>query len=153
MEKVNYTIEIKNKRASFDYILTDRIEAGIVLYGTEIKSIRDGKASLVDTYCMFQNGELWVKNMQISASRLGYYYNHDVKRDRKLLLSKRQLKKYERETKETGYTIIPIRLYVNEKGLAKLEIALAKGKKAYDKRETLKAKEAKTDMDRYIKNY
>lgn len=153
MEKVNYTIEIKNKRASFDYILTDRIEAGIVLYGTEIKSIRDGKASLVDTYCMFQNGELWVKNMQISAYRLGYYYNHDVKRDRKLLLSKRQLKKYERETKETGYTIIPIRLYVNENGLAKLEIALAKGKKAYDKRETLKAKEAKTDMDRYIKNY
>ena len=153
MEKVNYTIEIKNKRASFDYILTDRIEAGIVLYGTEIKSIRDGKASLVDTYCMIQNGELWVKNMQISAYRLGYYYNHDVKRDRKLLLSKRQLKKYERETKETGYTIIPIRLYVNEKGLAKLEIALAKGKKAYDKRETLKAKEAKTDMDRFIKNY
>lgn len=153
MEKVNYSIEIKNKRASFDYILTDRIEAGIVLYGTEIKSIRDGKASLVDTYCMFQNGELWVKNMQISAYQLGYYYNHDVKRDRKLLLSKRQLKKYERETKETGYTIIPIRLYVNEKGLAKLEIALAKGKKAYDKRETLKAKEAKTDMDRFIKNY
>lgn len=153
MEKVNFSIEIKNKRASFDYILTDRIEAGIVLYGTEIKSIRDGKASLVDTYCMFQNGELWVKNMQISAYRLGYYYNHDVKRDRKLLLSKRQLKKYERETKETGYTIIPIRLYVNEKGLAKLEIALAKGKKAYDKRETLKAKEAKTDMDRFIKNY
>ena len=153
MEKVNYSIEIKNKRASFDYILTDRIEAGIVLYGTEIKSIRDGKVSLVDTYCMFQNGELWVKNMQISAYRLGYYYNHDVKRDRKLLLSKRQLKKYERETKETGYTIIPIRLYVNEKGLAKLEIALAKGKKAYDKRETLKAKEAKTDMDRFIKNY
>lgn len=153
MEKVNYSIEIKNKRASFDYILTDRIEAGIVLYGTEIKSIRDGKTSLVDTYCMFQNGELWVKNMQISAYRLGYYYNHDVKRDRKLLLSKRQLKKYERETKETGYTIIPIRLYVNEKGLAKLEIALAKGKKAYDKRETLKAKEAKTDMDRFIKNY
>lgn len=153
MEKVNYTVEIKNKRASFDYILTDRIEAGIVLYGTEIKSIRDGKASLVDTYCMFQNGELWVKNMQISAYRLGYYYNHDVKRDRKLLLSKRQLKKYERETKETGYTIIPIRLYVNEKGLAKLEIAIAKGKKAYDKRETLKAKVAKSDMDRFVKNY
>lgn len=153
MAKGNNTKEIKNKRASFDYFLSDRIEAGIVLYGTEIKSIRDGKASLVDTYCMFQNGELWVKNMQISAYRLGYYYNHDVKRDRKLLLSKRQLKKYERETKETGYTIIPIRLYVNEKGLAKLEIALAKGKKAYDKRETLKAKEAKTDMDRFIKNY
>lgn len=153
MEKVNYTIEIKNKRASFDYFLSDRIEAGIVLYGTEIKSIRDGKASLVDTYCTFDNGELWVKNMQISAYRLGYYYNHDVKRDRKLLLSKRQLKKYERETKETGYTIIPIRLYINEKGLAKLEIAIAKGKKAYDKRETLKAKVAKSDMDRFVKNY
>ena len=153
MEKVNYSIEIKNKRASFDYIISDRIEAGIVLYGTEIKSIRDGKASLVDTYCTFDNGELWVKNMQISAYRLGYYYNHDVKRDRKLLLSKRQLKKYERETKETGYTIIPIRLYINEKGLAKLEIAIAKGKKAYDKRETLKAKVAKSDMDRFVKNY
>ena len=153
MEKDNYSIEIKNKRASFDYIISDRIEAGIVLYGTEIKSIRDGKASLVDTYCTFDNGELWVKNMQISAYRLGYYYNHDVKRDRKLLLSKRQLKKYERETKETGYTIIPIRLYINEKGLAKLEIAIAKGKKAYDKRETLKAKVAKSDMDRFVKNY
>ncbi|MGM9794887.1 MAG: SsrA-binding protein SmpB [Candidatus Aphodosoma sp.] len=153
MGKGNNTIEIKNKRASFDYFLSGRIEAGIVLYGTEIKSIRDGKASLVDTYCTFDNGELWVKNMQISAYRLGYYYNHDVKRDRKLLLSKRQLKKYERETKETGYTIIPIRLYINEKGLAKLEIAIAKGKKAYDKRETLKAKEAKSDMDRFVKNY
>ena len=153
MAKGNNTKEIKNKRASFDYFLSDRIEAGIVLYGTEIKSIRDGKASLVDTYCTFDNGELWVKNMQISAYRLGYYYNHDVKRDRKLLLSKRQLKKYERETKETGYTIIPIRLYINEKGLAKLEIASAKGKKAYDKRETLKAKVAKSDMDRFVKNY
>lgn len=153
MAKGNNTKEIKNKRASFDYFLSDRIEAGIVLYGTEIKSIRDGKASLVDTYCTFDNGELWVKNMQISAYRLGYYYNHDVKRDRKLLLSKRQLKKYERETKETGYTIIPIRLYINEKGLAKLEIAIAKGKKVYDKRETLKAKVAKSDMDRFVKNY
>ena len=147
MGKEKNTIEIKNKRASFDYFLSDRIEAGIVLYGTEIKSIRDGKASLVDTYCTFDNGELWVKNMQISAYRLGYYYNHDVKRDRKLLLSN------ERETKETGYTIIPIRLYINEKGLAKLEIAIAKGKKAYDKRETLKAKVAKSDMDRFVKNY
>lgn len=153
MGKGNKNIEIKNKRASFDYFLTDKIEAGIVLYGTEIKSIRDGKASLVDTYCTFDKGELWVKNMQISSYRLGYYYNHDVKRDRKLLLSKRQLRKFEKETKETGYTIIPTRLYINEKGLAKLEIALAKGKKSYDKRETLKAKEAKSDIDRFVKNY
>ena len=146
-------MEILNRKAKYDYFIEEEFECGIELLGTEIKSIRQGKASLVDTFCYIENGEVWVKNMQISAYRLGYYYNHDVKRDRKLLLSKRQLKKYERETKETGNTIIPIRLYVNEKGLAKLEIALAKGKKAYDKRETLKAKEAKTDMDRYIKNY
>ncbi len=151
--KPRTAVNIKNKRASFDYELSDRIVAGLVLYGTEIKSIRDGKASLVDTYCIFENGEMWVRGMQISAYRLGYYYNHDVKRDRKLLLNKRELRKYERATKETGYTIIPLRLFTDEKGLAKLEIALARGKKAYDKRQTLKEKEDRRDMDRMTKNY
>lgn len=140
------TTEIKNKRASFDYILSNRLTAGIVLYGTEIKSIREGKASLADTYCLFIGNELWIKNMQISAYRLGTFYNHDVKRDRKLLLTKRELHKFQRATKETGYTIIPVRLFIAENGFAKLEIALARGKKAYDKRQTLKENDARREM-------
>ncbi|MBQ0081772.1 MAG: SsrA-binding protein SmpB, partial [bacterium] len=140
------TTEIKNKRASFDYILSNRLTAGIVLYGTEIKSIREGKASLADTYCLFIGNELWIKNMQISAYRLGTFYNHDVKRDRKLLLTKRELRKFQRATKETGYTIIPVRLFIAENGFAKLEIALARGKKAYDKRQTLKENDARREM-------
>ena len=140
------TTEIKNKRASFDYILFNRLTAGIVLYGTEIKSIREGKASLADTYCTFIGSELWIKNMQISAYRLGTFYNHDVKRDRKLLLTKRELRKFQRATKETGYTIIPVRIFIAENGYAKLEIALARGKKAYDKRQTLKENDARREM-------
>lgn len=139
-------MEIKNKRASFDYILTTRYNAGIVLAGTEIKSIREGKASLVDSYCMFIVNELWVKNMQISAYRLGTFYNHEVKRDRKLLLTKRELRKLERATKETGYTIVPVRIFFSENGFAKMEIALAKGKKAYDKRQTMKENDAKREI-------
>ncbi len=139
-------MEIKNKRASFDYILSNSVTAGIVLVGTEIKSIREGKASLVDTYCMFIGNELWVKNMQISAYRLGTFYNHDVKRDRKLLLTKKELRKFQRLTKEAGYTIIPVRMFIAENGYAKMEIALARGKHAYDKRQTLKENEAKRVM-------
>ncbi len=146
-------VEIKNKRASFDYELSDRITAGMVLYGTEIKSIRDGRATVVDTYCIFEKGEMWVRNMQISSYRLGYYYNHEVKRDRKLLLNKRELRKYERAINDTGYTIVPLRLFLDDKGLAKLEIALARGKKSYDKRNTLKEKEDKRDLDRAVKIY
>lgn len=152
-QKQDSRINIKNKRASFDYELSDRIIAGIVLYGTEIKSIRDGKASLVDTYCLFEKGELWLKNMQISAYRLGYYYNHDVKRDRKLLLNRKELRKYERASQETGYTIIPTKIFINEKGLAKVEIALARGKKDYDKRNSLREKDDRRDIDRAIKRY
>ncbi len=144
-------IEIKNKRAEFEYFLSNTITAGIVLYGTEIKSIKEGKASIVDSYCGFVNGELWVRNMQISAYRLGTFYNHDVKRERKLLLNKRELRKFDRMTKETGYTIIPTRLFISENGYAKLDISLARGKKAYDKRETLKEKEDKRYMDRMYK--
>ena len=151
MDKRVSNVNIKNRRASFDYIVNETYTAGIVLTGTEIKSIRQSKASLVDTYCQFSAGELWVRNMQISAYRLGYYYNHDVKRERKLLLNKRELRKLEKATKETGYTIVPTKLFTNEKGLAKLEIALARGKKAYDKRETLKEKEDRRTMDRFLK--
>jgi len=139
-------MEIKNKRASFDYLLSNSVTAGIVLVGTEIKSIREGKASLADSYCMFIGNELWVRNMQISAYRLGTFYNHDVKRDRKLLLTKKELKKFQRLTKEAGYTIIPVRMFIAENGYAKMEIALARGKRAYDKRQTLKENEAKRVM-------
>lgn len=144
-------ILIKNKRATFDYELIERYTAGIQLYGTEIKSIRDGKAGLSDTFCAFINEELWVRNMYISEYFFGSYNNHEIRRDRKLLLTKRELKKLARAVKESGLTIIPVRLFMNEKGLAKLEIALAKGKKQYDKRQSLKEKEDKRDMDRMKK--
>ncbi|HEY5589714.1 MAG TPA: SsrA-binding protein SmpB [Paludibacter sp.] len=144
-------IVIKNKRASFDYEILDRFVAGIQLYGTEIKSIRDGKAGLSDTYCTFISEELWVRNMHISTYFFGTYNNHDVRRDRKLLLNKRELNKLLRGTKETGLTIVPTKLFINEKGLAKLEIGIAKGKKTYDKRHTLKEKEDKRDIDRAMK--
>lgn len=145
-------LNIRNKRASFDYTFIDTFVAGIVLTGTEIKSIRQGKASLVDTYCIFYGHELWVKNMNISLYELGSYNNHQVRRDRKLLLNKKELRHLEQDSKTPGYTIVPVRLFLNEKGLAKLEIALARGKKEYDKRETLKNKEDRREMDRAIKN-
>ncbi len=144
-------ILIKNKRATFDYEILDRFVAGIQLYGTEIKSIRDGKAGLSDTYCTFINDELWVKNMHIATYFFGTYNNHDVRRDRKLLLNKRELTKLSRATKETGNTIIPLKMFINDKGLAKLEIGLAKGKKTYDKRHSLKEKEDKRAIEREMK--
>ncbi len=139
-------INIKNKRATFDYELLDTYVAGIVLTGTEIKSIRLGKASLVDTYCYFVNGELWVKNMHIAEYFYGSYNNHTTRRERKLLLQKKELDKLQRSAKNPGYTIIPVHLFINEKGLAKLVVALAKGKREYDKRESLKEKDDKRDM-------
>ena len=144
-------INIKNRRATFDYDFIDQYTAGIVLTGTEIKSIRLGKASLVDTFCYFTNGELWVKNMHIAEYFYGSYNNHNARRDRKLLLNKKELEKLQRGTKDPGFTIVPVRLFINEKGLAKLVIALAKGKKQYDKRESLKEKEDKRDMARMFK--
>lgn len=149
--KVKNNVNIKNKRASFDYEFVDTYTAGIVLTGTEIKSIRESKASLVDTFCFFSKGELWVKNMHIAEYFYGSYNNHSTRRDRKLLLQKKELRKLERGTKETGFTIVPTRLYINEKGLAKLVIALAKGKKQYDKREAIKEKDDKRMMDRMFK--
>jgi len=142
------TISIKNKRASHEFYLIQEFTAGIQLTGTEIKSIRDGKASLVDGYCTFTGNELFIRNMHISEYSLGTHYNHDPKRDRKLLLTKRELKKLAIKVKERGFTIIPILLFINEKGLAKLTIALARGKHAYDKRETLKQKDMQREMDR-----
>ena len=144
-------INIKNRRASFDYEFVDTYTAGIVLTGTEIKSIRMGKASLVDTFCYFIRGELWVKNMHIAEYFYGSYNNHTARRDRKLLLNRKELRKLERDSQAPGFTIVPTRLFINEKGLAKLVIALAKGKKQFDKRETLKEKDARREMDRAFK--
>ncbi len=149
--KTTAQINIKNKRASFDYEFVDTYTAGIVLTGTEIKSIRLGKASLVDTFCFFSQGELWVKNMHIAEYFYGSYNNHTARRDRKLLLNRKELLKLQRATKENGFTIVPTRLYINEKGLAKVIIALAKGKKQYDKREALKEKDDRREMDRMFK--
>lgn len=145
-------INVKNRRAFFDYELSDFLVAGIQLFGTEIKAIREGKAGLSDSYCLFINGELWVKNMHIAEYSFGNYANHEARRDRKLLVTKRELAKLVRAIKETGLTIIPTKLFVNEKGLAKLEIAVARGKKSYDKRQTLKEKEDKRQMDRAYKS-
>lgn len=145
-------INIKNKRATFDYELLDTYTAGIVLTGTEIKSIRLGKASLVDTFCIIEKGELWVRNMYIAEYFYGTYNNHAVRRDRKLLLNRKELRKIERGVKETGFTIVPTRLFINEKGLAKVVIAVAKGKKLYDKRQSLREKDDKRQMDRAMKH-
>jgi SsrA-binding protein len=145
-------INIRNKKAFFEYEMLETFVAGIRLAGTEIKSIRNGKASLVDSYCQFTFGELYVKNMHISEYDFGNINNHEAKRDRKLLLQKRELGKLSKKLKESGLTIVPLKLFITEKGLAKLEIALAKGKKMYDKRETLRAKDSKRDMERAMKH-
>ena len=146
-------VQIKNKKASFEYFFIETFTAGIVLTGTEIKSIRLGKASLVDTYCLVINGELWVKGMSISQYFYGSYNNHEMKRDRKLLLTKREIRQLASATKQTGYTIVPLLVFIDPNGRAKVDIALCKGKKAFDKRQSLKAKEDRREMDRAIKHY
>ncbi len=144
-------INIRNKRASFDYEFIEKFVAGIVLLGTEIKSIRLGKVSMNDAYCHFVSGEMLIKNLSISAYDFGTCNNHEVLRERKLLLNRKELRKMERKVKENGLTIIPIRLFLNDKGLVKVEISLAKGKHTYDKRATLKDKDARREMDRHEK--
>ena len=144
-------INIKNKRAAFDYELVERFEAGIQLTGTEIKSIREGKASLTESYCYFRKDELWVKNLHITEYSKGNIYNHDPVRERKLLLKKRELRRLQDKTKEKGLTIVPVRLFINERGFAKIEIALAKGKKHFDKRDSIKEKDVKREMNRILK--
>lgn len=151
IKKVN--VNIKNKRAEFDFQIVDKYMAGIVLTGTEIKSIRVGKAGLVDTYCYIHNGEMWVKNMYVAEYERGSYNNHLPRRDRKLLLNKKEIRNLQQETKNPGFTIVPLRLFINEDGRAKLDIALCRGKKEYDKRATLKEKQDRKDMDRFIKNF
>lgn len=150
--KLQGEINIKNKKARFEYELLDSYDAGIQLYGTEIKSIRMGKASISESFCQFIDGELYIINMFVDEYDWGTHFNHKTRRDRKLLLKKIELKKLERKTKETGLTIIPTNLYINSKGLAKLIIHLAKGKKLFDKRESIKRKDLKRDLDRIIKN-
>lgn len=150
-EKVSNNISIKNKRATFDYELLETFTAGIVLTGTEIKSIRLGKASLVDTFCFFVNGELWVKNMYIAEYFYGTYNNHVARRDRKLLLNKKELRKMEGFSKNNGFTIVPTRLFINDKGLAKVIVAVAKGKKEYDKRDSIRERDDKRDIARAFK--
>lgn len=149
--KPQNNVNIKNKKAYFEFEILETFTAGLQLQGTEIKSIRAGKAGLVDSYCQFFQGELYVKNMHIAEYFFASIFNHDAKRERKLLLQKRELQKLERKTKESGYTIVPLRLYLNDKGIAKLDIALARGKKTFDKRETLKQKDSKRDIDRAMK--
>lgn len=141
-------INIKNKKASFEYYLLEEFTAGIQLTGTEIKSLRAGKASITEAYCSFTGTELFARNMHIAEYTMGSYNNHEPKRDRKLLLNKRELRKILTKTNEKGLTIIPVLLFIDEKGLAKLKIAVAKGKKLYDKRETLKHKDQQREIER-----
>jgi SsrA-binding protein len=144
-------INISNKKAFFNYEILDKYIAGIRLQGTEIKSIRLGKASLVDSFCDFEGHELFVKNLNISEYVLGTHYNHLPRRTRKLLLERTELIKLRRAAEQKGLTIIPLRLFISDKGFAKLEIALAKGKKEYDKRDTIKDRDSKRDLARYTK--
>ena len=146
-------VNIKNKKASFEYFIVETFTAGIVLTGTEIKSIRLGKASLVDTFCYINNHEVWVKGMNISPYFYGSFSNHEARRDRKLLLNKREIYKLEDATKQPGYTIVPTLVFIDDHGRAKVNIALCRGKKEYDKRQTLKEKEDRREMDRAMKHY
>lgn len=144
-------INIKNRRATFDYEVIETLTAGIVLTGTEIKSLRQGKAGLTDTYCIKENNELWVKNMYIAEYSYGSYNNHTTHRDRKLLLNRKELIKVFKSTELPGYSIVPLRIFINERGLAKMVIAIAKGKKVYDKRQAIKEREDKRNIDRMFK--
>ena len=146
-------VNIKNRKAAFEYFFIETFTAGLVLTGTEIKSIRAGKASLVDTYCLIIQGEMWVRGMSVSPYFYGSYNNHDMKRDRKLLLTRREISRLASATKQTGYTIVPLLGFIDEKGRAKMDIALCKGKKSFDKRQTLKEKEDRREMDRAFKRY
>lgn len=144
--------EIRNRRVEFEFKLLNTFEAGLILTGTEVKSLREGHANLNDAYCYIRQGELFVRNMFISEYNLGTYNNHDPRRPRKLLLTRNELNKLGKKVKEKGFTIVPVRLYFSERGLAKLEIALAQGKKSFDKRHSIKEKDTKRDLDR-LKRY
>ncbi len=146
-------VQIKNKKAQFEYFFVDEYTAGIVLTGTEIKSIRQGKASLVDSYCYITNGEIWVRGMHIAPYFYGSYANHEAKRERKLLLTRREIKHLEDACKAPGFTIVPTLMFIDKHGRAKVDLALCKGKKLYDKRQSMKEKEDKRELDRIRKHY
>jgi len=143
--------EIRNRSAFHEYFIEDKYDAGMVLTGTEVKSLREGKVSFNDSYCFFNRGELWIRSLHIAEYSHGTVNNHDPIRERKLLLNKRELRKIESKMKEKGYTIVPLRIFFNEKGMAKMEIGLGKGKKSYDKRETIKQRDVEREMKRYLK--
>ncbi len=147
----NDKVYIKNRPATFQYAIEDKLTAGMVLMGSEIKSIREGKVSFGDSYCLFDDGELWVKSLHIAEYVNAGYAGHDPTRDRKLLLNKRELRRWEQKIKTKGYTIIPLAIFTNEKGIAKIEIGLGKGKKLHDKRETIKNRDIDRDIKRYLK--
>ncbi len=149
--KIEKNIQIFNKKARFEYEILEDIEAGMVLTGTEIKSLRSSRASITEAFCQFIEGELYVINMQIDEYKLGTFYNHKVKRERKLLLHRRELQKWERKMKDVGMTIVPLKLYINARGKAKLLIGLARGKKLFDKRESIKDRENKRNLERILK--
>ncbi|MET3113658.1 SsrA-binding protein [Pedobacter sp. CG_S7] len=145
-------VQIKNKRAYFDYHIVEKFNAGIALLGTEIKAIRQGKSNMSDAFCMFIGNVLYVRNLHISEYSNSSFYHHDIKRDRVLLLHKKELRKLKAKSEEKGYTIVPLRIYTNERGFAKIEIALAQGKKEFDKRDSIKDRESKRELDRAMKN-
>lgn len=145
-------INIKNRRATYDYAITETFTAGIVLTGTEIKSLRQGKASLVDTFCLVDNGEVWVKNMYIAEYFYGTYNTHTERRDRKLLLNRKELVKLQRSLQDRGLTVVGLRMFLNDRGLVKIVVGLARGRKAYDKREYLKENDARREMDKAMKS-
>ncbi len=147
--EIKKNVAIKNSRAGYEYSFLEKYTAGLVLKGTEIKSIRLGKANLTDAYCLVVNGEVWVRSMHISPYELAGFANHEAKADRKLLLSKREIAKIENKLKDQGLTLIPTFLFISDRGFAKLEIALAKGKKLHDKREDIKERETRREMERY----
>ncbi|MBN9313673.1 MAG: SsrA-binding protein [Chryseobacterium sp. 39-10] len=149
--KIQKSVTILNKRARFEYELLEEIEAGMVLTGTEIKSLRSSKASITDAFCQIIDGEMFIINMMVDEYKLGTFYNHKIKRERKLLLHKRELQKFEKKLKDVGNTIIPLKLYINDQGKAKILIALARGKKLFDKRESIKDRENKRNLDRLLK--
>lgn len=150
--KISSSVNIQNRRARFDYLILDRYSAGIVLTGTEIKSIRTGKASLTDSFCYINNGEVWMKNSYIAPYERGSYLNHSARRDRKLLLNRREINRLIADSRSPGFSIVPLRIYLSERGLAKVEIALCRGKKEYDKRASLREQQDKREIQRVMKS-
>ena len=150
--KISSSVNIQNRRARFDYLILDRYSAGIVLTGTEIKSIRTGKASLTESFCYINNGEVWMKNSYIAPYERGSYLNHSARRDRKLLLNRREINRLVADSRSPGFSIVPLRIYLSERGLAKVEIALCRGKKEYDKRASLREQQDKREIQRVMKS-